>query len=259
MKFTAALLITNVAGASAFAPPRRHSSIKQQRSQQQSPTAVHLVGDSSILQADIVEGLVSTVGSLALLGSVGFGILAGYKDDEWDYEYKPGNEEASKKYGAGADLALIEVSPEEVAEDIVKAEETAAAPADNTAAQKSFFGKVKEAATPKKAAVTAKPAEAKPTSDTVLKATEVAKSQVQKVGVQETKEKMSSKTASAAASAPAEPEEEPAKKSDAVTETKKEEKGTKRKLAKGVTLIVAAGAVAVARNLVKAWLGRGML
>ena len=86
----------------------------------------------------------------------------------------------------------------------------------------------------------------------------MAKSQVQKVGVQETKEKMSSKTASAAASAPAEPEEEPAKKSDAVTETKKE-KGTKRKLAKGVTLIVAAGAVAVARNLVKAWLGRGML
>lgn len=120
MKFTAALLITNVAGASAFAPPRRHSSIKQQRSQQQSPTAVHLVGDSSILQADIVEGLVSTVGSLALLGSVGFGVFAGYKDDEWDYEYKPGNEEASKKYGAGADLALIEVSPEEVAEDIVK-------------------------------------------------------------------------------------------------------------------------------------------
>ena len=86
----------------------------------------------------------------------------------------------------------------------------------------------------------------------------MAKSQVQKVGVQETKEKMSSKTASAAASAPAEPEEEPAKKSDAVTETKAE-KGTKRKLAKGVTLIVAAGAVAVARNLVKAWLGRGML
>ncbi len=120
MKFIAALLITNVAGASAFAPPRRHSSIKQQRSQQQSPTAVHLVGDSSILQADIVEGLVSTVGSLALLGSVGFGVFAGYKDDEWDYEYKPGNEEASKKYGAGADLALIEVSPEEVAEDIVK-------------------------------------------------------------------------------------------------------------------------------------------
>jgi hypothetical protein len=120
MKFTAALIITNVAGASAFAPPRRHSSIKQQRSQQQSPTAVHLVGDSSILQADIVEGLVSTVGSLALLGSVGFGVFAGYKDDEWDYEYKPGNDEASKKYGAGADLALIEVSPEEVAEDIVK-------------------------------------------------------------------------------------------------------------------------------------------
>ena len=120
MKFTAALLITNVAGASAFAPPRRHSSIKHQRSQQQSPTAVHLVGDSSILQADIVEGLVSTVGSLALLGSVGFGVFAGYKDDEWDYEYKPTNKEASKKYGAGADLSLIEVSPEEVAEDIVK-------------------------------------------------------------------------------------------------------------------------------------------
>ena len=120
MKFTTALLLAPVAGVVAFAPPRRNSSIKQRRSQQQSPTAVHLVGDSTIVQADLVEGLISTVGSLALLGSVGFGVYAGRKDDDWDYEYKPGNEEAATKYGADSDLALIEVSPEEVAEDIVK-------------------------------------------------------------------------------------------------------------------------------------------
>jgi len=42
-----------------------------------------------------------------------------------------------------------------------------------------------------------------------------------------------------------------------VAETKKP--GGKRRIVKGVTLIVAAGAVAVARNVVKAYLGRGML
>ena len=109
--------------------------------------------------------------------------------------------------------------------------------------------------------VTAQPAKASNPSDTVLKATEVAKSEVQKKGVQETKQKMSSKSASATTSTPppaaaAETKTEEVKSK--VTEVKKE-KGTTRKLAKGATLIVAAGAVAVARNVVKAWLGRGML
>lgn len=46
--------------------------------------------------------------------------MSGMKDDDWDYEYKAGNDEAKLKYGNNADLALMEVSPEEVAEDIVK-------------------------------------------------------------------------------------------------------------------------------------------
>ncbi len=56
------------------------------------------------------------LGSLALLGSVGYGVMTGMKDEDWDYEYKAGNEEAVRKYGDGAaDLAIIGVSPEEVA------------------------------------------------------------------------------------------------------------------------------------------------
>lgn len=106
---------------------------------------------------------------------------------------------------------------------------------------------------------------AKPTSDTVLKAAEVAKVEVQKKGVQETKEKMSSKTttttsSSATTTSAAQTKDEPEKSNNAATEAKKEvNKGTKQRLVKGTMLIAAAGAVAVARNVVKAWLGRGLL
>lgn len=84
----------------------------------------------------------------------------------------------------------------------------------------------------------------------------MAKSEVQKKGVQKTKEKMSSK--SSAATPPSAEEELKEGKPEEVAEVKKD-KGTKRKLVKGAGLIVAAGAVALARNVVKAWLGRGML
>ena len=53
------------------------------------------------------------------------------------------------------------------------------------------------------------------------------------------------------------PVEDKKEASTEVAETKKT--GGKRRLAKGVTLILAAGAVALARNVVKAYLGRGML
>lgn len=273
MKFTTkVLLLTNAFSASvAFAPPRPHSSTTRSQCRftpiqpQQTSTKLPLFPDpstlesSTILTSDIIDGLVSTVGSLALLGSVGFGVMSGMKDDDWDYEYKAGNDEAKLKYGNNADLALMEVSPEEVAEDIVKGE--------ITEAQKSFYGKDDAAtkeAPPKKSppaatpVVTAQPAKATKTSDKVLKATEVAKDEVKKKGVQETKEKMSSKSSSVASSTP-EPVEETTEEEVTEVEEVKEEKGTKRKLAKGVTLIVAAGVVAVARNVVKAWLGRGML
>lgn len=102
------------------------------------------------------------------------------------------------------------------------------------------------------------PAKATPPSKELLESTEKAKAEVQKKGVQETKAKMTSKEEPAPAPAPV--EEEPAavaSTSTEVAETKKP--GGKRRLAKGVTLILAAGAVAVARNVVKAYLGRGML
>jgi len=51
---------------------------------------------------------------------VGFGVFSGMKDEDWEYEYKAGNEEAKLKYGSNADLALIGMSEAEVAEDMVK-------------------------------------------------------------------------------------------------------------------------------------------
>lgn len=116
---------------------------------------------------------------------------------------------------------------------------------------------------PAPAPAPAAPVETAPkTSDTVLKATEKAKDEVKKKGVEETKQKMNSKSTATTTTdtdtstpPPSPASEEP----ETTTEVTKKEKGTKRKLAKGATLIVAAGVVAVARNVVKAWLGRGML
>mmetsp|Transcript_19784 Transcript_19784/g.29271 ORF Transcript_19784/g.29271 Transcript_19784/m.29271 type:complete len:308 (-) Transcript_19784:281-1204(-) len=307
MKFTTkALLLANAASVVvAFAPPRPHSSTTQtnhqfqqqsrfpQTQQQTTSSALPLFPDpstlesSTLLTSDLIDSLVNTVGSLALLGSVGFGVFSGMKDEDWEYEYKAGNEEAKLKYGSNADLALIGMSEAEVAEDMVKGQVTEAQksffgkedeaeapqkttppPNEATPAQKSFFGKVKAAATPAPKepkpsvpVVTAQPAKASNPSDTVLKATEVAKSEVQKKGVQETKQKMSSKSAAAATtSTPPSPaaETKTEEVKSEVTEVKKE-KGSKRKLAKAATLVVAAGAVAVARNVVKAWLGQGMM
>jgi hypothetical protein len=132
---TKVLLLTNAFSASvAFAPPRPHSSTTtrsqyqfkptQPTQQPKSTTKLTLIPDPSTLESSSIQtsvaDIVSTFGALALLGSVGFGVASGAKDD-WDYEYKPGNEEAKLKYGNNvADLALMEVSPKEVAEDMVK-------------------------------------------------------------------------------------------------------------------------------------------
>ena len=135
MKFTTkVLLLTNAFSASvAFAPPRPHSSTTTRSQYQFKPTTptqpaksttkLPLIPDPSTLESSSIQtsvDIVSTFGALALLGSVGFGVASGAKDDDWDYEYTPGNEEAKLKYGNNADLALMEVSPKEVAEDIVK-------------------------------------------------------------------------------------------------------------------------------------------
>jgi hypothetical protein len=92
------------------------------------------------------------------------------------------------------------------------------------------------------------------TSEKVLKETEKAIAEVKAKGVEETKEKMRFNESALSPSISSEP----------VAETKKEvaktekDPGTKKKIAQGVTLIVAAVGVAVARNVIKAWLGRGL-
>ena len=102
--------------------------------------------------------------------------------------------------------------------------------------------------------VTAEPAKATTPSKELLESTEKAKAVVQKKGVEETKEKMSSK--STPVETPPAAEESKEETSTEVVETKSKMGG---RIKKGVTLIVAAGLVAVARNVVKAYLGRGML
>mmetsp|Transcript_12203 Transcript_12203/g.25973 ORF Transcript_12203/g.25973 Transcript_12203/m.25973 type:complete len:258 (+) Transcript_12203:140-913(+) len=202
--------------------------------------------ESSTIANAVVAETLETLGSLALIGSVGYGVFAGMKDDTFNYEYKVGNELSE----GGSDLALMEESPssvvEKVEEDTKAKEEStpAPAPAPAPAAPASVTAAtVTKAATPSKK---------------VLDSAEKAKAEVQKVGVQATKEKMSSKTSTSSGLTPR-PSPAPvvAAASTEVAETKTP--GAKRRVAKGMALIVAAGAVAVARNLVKAYLGRGML
>ena len=107
--------------------------------------------------------------------------------------------------------------------------------------------------------VTAEPGKATIPSKELLESTEIAKAEVQKKGIQETKDKMSSKSsATTKAVATKTPPVEEKKESTEVAKTTKKP-GGKRRIAKGVTLIVAAGAVALARNVVKAYLGRTIL
>lgn len=100
------------------------------------------------------------------------------------------------------------------------------------------------------------PAKASAPSEGILKSAEKAKEVVQKKGVQETKERMNSRGSSS--SSPAEPKDTETTTSTEVVVTSKTKDGRGR-IAKGVTLIVAAGIVALVRNVVKAYLGRGML
>lgn len=92
------------------------------------------------------------------------------------------------------------------------------------------------------------------TSEKVLKETEKAIAEVKAKGVEETKEKMRFNESALSPSNTVEPVAE------TKTEVARTEKdaGTKKKIAQGVSLIVAAVGVAVARNAIKAWLGRGL-
>jgi hypothetical protein len=103
-------------------------------------------------------------------------------------------------------------------------------------------------------ATTPAPTPVPPTSELVLKETEKAIAEVKAKGVQETKAKMSFNESVLTTPSAPEPVE------DVKKEVAKKEKdpGTKKQIAQGVTLIVAAVGVALARNVIKAWLGRGM-
>ena len=132
----------------------------------------------------------------------------------------------------------------------VEEEEAAAAPEPVAAAKEP-----EPEPEPSVPEVVPEPAKASTPSKELLESAAAAKAAVVKKGVAETKEKMTSKGA-AKATPPAEEKEEAAPTTE-VAETKKP--GAKRRFAKGMTLILAAGAVALARNVIKAYLGRGML
>lgn len=100
------------------------------------------------------------------------------------------------------------------------------------------------------------PAPVPPTSELVLKETEKAIAEVKAKGVQETKAKMSFNEPVLSPSSPT-PEQVEEPKNDVITK-KEKDPGTKKQIAQGITLIVAAAGVALARNVIKAWLGRGM-
>ncbi|KAL3759292.1 hypothetical protein ACHAWU_002093 [Discostella pseudostelligera] len=202
-------------------------------------------------------GVTEGLGSLALLGSVGFGLaFSNWNDPNWSYEYKVGNDGnyVGGSATATADLALLEESPVSVMEKVE--EETAAAATPVT---------VKDVAVATKTARQKKPPPLLwPRRKEILQSTEVAKAEVQKVGVQEVKERMSTKVTAASspvtpsASTPPPAESQSSSSSKEVAEIK-ETKNGKGAVAKGVGLIVAAGAVAVVRNFIKAYLGRGLL
>jgi hypothetical protein len=111
--------------------------------------------------------------------------------------------------------------------------------------------------------VVPEPAKATAPSEGILKSTEKAKEVVQKVGVKETKERMSSKGASSlssvGSSTPAQPPAAAEQKKTEVAAITEKKDGGGGRVAKGITLIAAAGLVALVRNVVKAYLGRGML
>jgi hypothetical protein len=85
--------------------------------------ATVMVGSSSssspllLAYSEVAEAL----GSLALVGSLGFGVFGGMRDPNFHYEYKVGNDGTFVGGGGGgvaSDLALLEVSPFPLPEEV---------------------------------------------------------------------------------------------------------------------------------------------
>jgi hypothetical protein len=263
---TATLLLLLTSSVDGFAPSSsftRRSSTQQQhhptQSKRQHQTQLTLlpIDSSSLLtSSDWVDGLISNLGALALIGSVGAGVYTsalaemekngmGVFDGEGTSDDVGEVEERSAPV-LFEDVVAVVDSGATVSEEAVVVEEV-----EVVEEMGDVVGEV--------LAVQAAPAKAIPTSETVLKATDKAIAEVKAKGVRETKEKLKPKEQQQSASAVVAEDAKETKKEEVAVESTKRSSGTKRKIAQGVALTVAAVGVAVARNVVKAWLGRGML
>ena len=126
---SASLMATNafVGPSSATSSLAQHRQPQPQHRQSQSRLSLlPVVEPNAALESASVltsmidgSGVVDTLGSLALLGSVGFGVFMGKSNNkDWSYEYKPGNDAFSSDSGDSSDLALLGESPTSVIEKV---------------------------------------------------------------------------------------------------------------------------------------------
>ena len=98
-----AFLLSLCGAARGFGPPppprafsARSSSRSTKTSTKTSTTRLDLLPVASFAESSSLltssSAIVDTLGSLALIGSVGFGIAVGRENKDWSYEYKVGNE-----------------------------------------------------------------------------------------------------------------------------------------------------------------------
>jgi len=177
--------------------------------------------------SDFIDSFVSNVGALFLIGSVGLGVYSGAMLE------KEGVEESME--GTADDSVPLELSPKPVLKEVAK-------PVAEEVKEEPYIDP--RTVTPV-------------TNKKVIKDTEKAIAEVQKIGVQETKEKMNAKKTSSSSSSSSSSEKEETFKE--LAERLYGKNKTKKAIAKGVTLVVAAGLVVVGKRLVQAWLGRGMI
>lgn len=240
---TSTILLSNASLMSnAFAPARQPRTRTSRLSLVDPALVQSAVDTSSIVTADFAE----TLGQLALILPLGLGIAAA-KGHDYSYDYFTDS--------TAPDLAMLEVSPAAVAEK-AKEEPVSKVKAPEPQIIEEEVVVVAEPEPKPVPVVTAQPGTASIPSKDLLEKTEEAKSAVAKKGVADTKQKMESKSKPAAETPAPAPVVEKAASTE-VADTKKP--GRKRQIAKGLTLVIAAGTVALGRNVVKAWLGRGML
>lgn len=197
----------------------------------------------------------SDIGGFLLIASVGAGVYSNtLKEKQKEFQDK-----LEEKYMKKTDHTVMAVP----AKTIAVAEPEVADSVDDTVEQEEPVvieeeadEEVIEAIEEVIEEIIPTPAPVPPTSELVLKETEKAIAEVKAKGVQETKAKMSFNEPVLSPSSPT-PEQVEEPKNDVITK-KEKDPGTKKQIAQGITLIVAAAGVALARNVIKAWLGRGM-